>query len=249
MRLAVIVPAFNEEKTIAIILRRIAEADMAPLGVEKSVIVADDGSTDETAGIVEREFPRVILMRSGIRRGKGNAVRRALERANADYVIIQDADLEYDPCEYPRLIEPIVKGSARVVYGSRFFRRRYPDRMLFLNFIGNKIGTWLVNLLYGSRLTDLMTGYKVVPLSLMKELNLRADGFEICPEITAKLLKRKIPICEVPVSYRGRTRKEGKKISVSDGLSIVKSLLRYCLPVRPSASPGGGQAGAARSVS
>ncbi len=227
MRLLIIIPAFNEEKTIAAVLRRVVDVDLSPLGVQKQIIVVDDGSTDRTPAIVEAEFPLVRLLRGGRRQGKGGAVNRALEDAQADYVIIQDADLEYDPADYPRLLEPVVKGRARIVYGSRFLSKKYPVKMLAMNFLGNLIGTWLTNRLYGSRLTDLMTCYKLVPAGLMKDLHIRAKGFEICPEMTAKLLNRGERICEIPISYRGRTREEGKKIKFLDGFYIARALLKY----------------------
>ncbi|MCG8431739.1 MAG: glycosyltransferase family 2 protein [Candidatus Omnitrophica bacterium] len=226
MRLLIIVPAYNEEKTIAALLGRIAGVDLSCLGVSGEVVVVDDGSTDRTADIVRREFPQVNLLCSGTRRGKGAAVLSALKGSTADIMIVQDADLEYDPADYPRLLEPVVTGKAQVVYGSRFLRSRYPVKMLFMNYLGNLCGTTAVNLLYGARLTDLMTCYKVVPVELMKELGVEAKGFDICPELTAKLLKRRVAICEVPIAYKGRSKREGKKIVFRDSLYILRALLQ-----------------------
>jgi dolichol-phosphate mannosyltransferase len=226
MRVLIVIPALNEEKTISTVLRRVQDVDLSSLGVEKEVIVVDDGSSDATADIVCASFPAVRLIRNNRCQGKGAAIKRAIEHSDAEYVIIQDADLEYDPADYPRLLLPIVRKEARVVYGSRFLSRGYPTKMLTANYVGNLLGTWMVNFLYGSSLTDLMTGYKVVPADLMKKSDLSADGFDICPELTAKLLNMGVKICEVPISYVGRARKEGKKIKLIDSLLIARSLLR-----------------------
>ncbi len=226
MRLLVVIPALNEERTIADVVQRVLDTDLSFLGIQKDVVVVDDGSTDTTAGIVASRFPSVRLIRNERRQGKGGAIMRAIGNTDAEYVIIQDADLEYDPVDYPRLLEPIVRGKAQVVYGSRFLSKRYPTKMLFLNYVGNLIGTWLANALYGYSLTDLMTGYKIVPLNVLKRISSNACGFDICPEITARLAHDKIGIYEVPISYTGRTRKEGKKIALLDSLCIMRSLIR-----------------------
>lgn len=226
MRLLIVVPAYNEEPTIADLLVKIRAVELSGLGIEKEVVVVDDGSTDRTAELVAAGFSEVRLIRQGRRRGKGSAVRAALDQSHADLVIVQDADLEYDPADYPRLLAPIVREAAQVVYGSRFLSSRYPRKMLFWNFVGNVLGTAITNLLYGSRLTDLMTCYKVMPLALMKELKVEACGFEICPEVTAKILKKGIAIREVPIAYRGRSKREGKKIVFWDSVRIVKVLVR-----------------------
>jgi len=196
--------------------------------VDKEVVVVDDGSRDGT-----REVLRDLASRLPIRaffhernRGKGGAIRTALAEARGEIVIIQDADLEYDPAEYPRLIEPIVKGETNVVYGSRYLR---PDNPLPLTHF--KIAVLLLNsmanLLYGLRLTDEATCYKVFRASLLRSLPLRCERFEFCPEVTARVAKRGEKIVEIPIRYRYRTKAEGKKIGWSDGFEAIWTLLRY----------------------
>lgn len=227
MRLLIVVPAYNEERTIGSVLKDIECVDLSAFRVTKEVIVVDDGSTDTTASVVERAGRGVRLIRCARRGGKGSAVRMAIEHSDADFVIIQDADLEYDPHEYRKLLEPVVREGAQVVFGSRFLSRRYPEKMLFWNYIGNLLGTAATNLLYRAGLTDLMTCYKLMPVSLLKELRVQSCGFEICPELTAKILKKGIRIREVPIGYRGRTKKEGKKIVFGDSLRILIALVRH----------------------
>lgn len=227
MRLAIIIPAYNEEQTIKELLRRIQSINLQDLDIEKELIVVDDGSTDKTKEIIKRDFPQTLLISNPSCQGKGSAIRRALEYANAEMIIFQDADLEYDPQEYPRLLKPILNGKAEVVYGSRFLSTTYPPRMLVLNYLGNLIGTFLVNLLYGAHLTDLMTCYKVLPCRVLKGISLKCSGFDICAEITAKLLKRGIRIYEVPISYQGRTHQAGKKIGLRDSWFILLALFKY----------------------
>jgi glycosyltransferase involved in cell wall biosynthesis len=227
MRLAVVIPAYNEEATIAEVIRGALEVNLKNLGIEKEILVVNDGSTDRTPEIVKKDFPQAILINQVFRQGKGSAIVKALVYSQADMLIIQDADLEYDPKDYPFLLEPILKGRAEVVYGSRFLGYRYPLGMRFLNYLGNLLGRLLVNLLYGARITDLMTGYKVLPCQLLRDFHLRRSGFDICAEITAKLLKKKINIYEVPISYQGRGFSQGKKIGLKDSLFILSALLEY----------------------
>lgn len=229
MKLLVIVPAYNEEDTIAALLERVLAVNLDRLGVEKQIVVVDDGSTDRTTQIVKEHFPGVALIRNAFRQGKGAAIIRALNspQLQADLALIQDADLEYDPSFYPQLLEPIIKGQSQVVYGSRFLTRRYPPGMQFLNWLGNYLGVWIVNFLYGARLTDLMTGYKVFSWRLLKSLVLSRRGFDICPQITSQLLKKKIKIYEVPISYQGRSRLQGKKITFQDAFFILSALWEY----------------------
>lgn len=227
MKLAIIIPAYNEESTIAEVINQVSNVNLSDLGIEKEIMVIDDGSTDKTSQIIKSRLPQVLLIRNPFRQGKGTALRKALEYSDADFVLIQDADLEYSPKDYPGLLEPIAKGKANVVYGSRFLSLAYPKGMLFLNYLGNCLGTFITNLLYGSRITDLMTGYKVLPCKILKEISLSSKGFDICAEITAKLLKKGIKIYEVPISYQGRARHEGKKIKTIDSLFILTSLCKF----------------------
>jgi glycosyltransferase involved in cell wall biosynthesis len=224
MLVSIVIPAKNEERTIAQILSRVLDSNTEVLGIRREVLVVDDGSTDRTAAIVSEHFPQVRLLRVSPSRGKGAAMRLGLEHAAGEYLLVQDADLEYDPVDYARLLEPLVRERVPAVYGSRFLSRRYPVKMLKANYVGNILATLLVNALYRSRLSDLMTGYKVISIPLLKELRLTACGFEICPELTAKLLKRNVPIMEVPISYQGRTKKDGKKIALKDGMRIWSTL-------------------------
>jgi glycosyltransferase involved in cell wall biosynthesis len=196
--------------------------------VDKEVVVVDDGSRDGT-----REVLRGLAERLPIRaffhernRGKGAAIRTALAEARGTIVIIQDADLEYDPAEYPRLIEPIVKGETNVVYGSRYLR---PDNPLpFTHFkVAVLLLNSMANLLYGLRLTDEATCYKVFRASLLRSLPLRCERFEFCPEVTARVAKRGEKIVEIPIRYRYRTKAEGKKIGWSDGFEAIWTLLKY----------------------
>ncbi|MFQ5575106.1 MAG: glycosyltransferase family 2 protein [Terriglobia bacterium] len=223
MKLSVIIPAFNEKNTISEVVETVAALDLP-----KQIIVVDDGSDDGTTEILERLRSTVrglnvqFLKRNS---GKGAAIHQGLTQVRGDIVIIQDADLELDPGEYPRLIEPIVKGEADVVYGSRFLTP--VDGLSRFSLVGNKVITWLTNRLYGLRLTDQATGYKVFRANVIKRVPLECRGFEFCSEVTAKIARMGHEITEVPVSYIPRPKEEGKKVSWRDGVTAVRTLLRY----------------------
>ena len=224
MRLSVLVPAYMEEATITQILERIDRLDLSHLGLEKEVIVCDDGSLDRTAERVRRFRPKdskVILVRHERNRGKGAAIRTALSRATGDICIIQDADLEYDVEDYPALLEPIVRGEADVVFGSRFLKRFYPRGMRIQNFLANKILTFAANLLFDHGITDEATCFKVFRTELLKDLNLECQGFEFCPEVVSKLGVRGVPIVEVPIEYEARDVASGKKVRWTDGVEAL----------------------------
>ncbi len=221
MKVSVIIPAFNEKDTIAEIIKRVSEVP-----VEKEIIVVDDGSTDGTARALENPPAGVRIIAHDRNMGKGCAVRTGLRHASGDVVIVQDADLEYNPAEYPRLIEPIEKGIADVVYGSRNALGNNP-RSSFSFYFGGVMLSKLTNLLYGSRLTDEATGYKVFRTDLIKGLCLESRGFEFCPEVTGKLLRAGHRIHEVPISYTPRMKSQGKKITWKDGILAVYSLVKY----------------------
>lgn len=221
MKTSVIIPAFNEEDTIAEILSRVLDSPL-----DKEVIVVDDGSTDRTPEILKDSPQHVTVITHDKNMGKGRAVRTGIERASGDIVIVQDADLEYNPGEYPDLIEPVEKGEADVVYGSRNLRGRNP-RSSFSFYWGGVFLSKITNLLYGAGLTDEATGYKVFRAEVIKGLNLESRGFEFCPEVTGKLLRMGIRIHEVPISYRPRLKAEGKKITWKDGLNAVWNLLKW----------------------
>jgi glycosyltransferase involved in cell wall biosynthesis len=221
MKLSIIIPVYNEVATIREVLDRVRSAP-----VDKELIVVDDGSTDGTREILDRERARgtlVILHEQN--RGKGSAIRTGLARATGDYVLIQDADLEYDPADYELLLRPILRGKATVVYGSRFLGEH--KAMLFWHSVGNRLLTLVTNLLYDSTLTDMETCYKLFPTALIQSIPLRAQRFDFEPEVTAKILKRGYRIYEVPISYAGREIHEGKKISWRDGFPALVSLVKY----------------------
>ncbi len=218
---SVIVPVYNEEATLGELLERLRRAPF-----RKEIIVVDDGSTDKTPDILA-EQPDIVAIRHERNRGKGAAIRTALEYATGDIVIIQDADLEYDPNEIPRVIEPIVKGDASVVYGSRFFKG-LPKGMPLPNKIANVLLAWAVRLLYWYPLTDEATCYKAFRTDVLKAMNLKCERFEFCPEVTAKALKRGIQIREVALhNYRPRTKHKGKKVRWTDGVEALWTLLKY----------------------
>jgi glycosyltransferase involved in cell wall biosynthesis len=218
VRVSFLIPAFNEARTIGEVLERIAG-----LGLDAQVIVVDDGSTDDTRAIAERAGATVISQQN---RGKGAAIRAAITRADGEIAVIQDADMEYDPAEVPELIEPIIRGSADVVFGSRL-RGGKPQRAhLFWHLVGNRFLSLLTNVLYNTTLSDMETGYKAFRLEVLRSLDLREDGFGIEPEITAKVCKRGFRVYELPISYYGRTRDEGKKITWQDGVRAIWVLVR-----------------------
>ena len=224
-KLSVVVPVFNERNTLVEILRRMRAVEL-PDGIEREIIVIDDGSTDGTRDVLKQlgdSTVRVVMHEHN--RGKGAAVRTGIKHATGDYVLVQDADLEYDPDDWPRLIAPVLRGRARVVYGSRFTGER--RNMLFLHWIGNRLLSLTTNVLYNTTLSDMETCYKVVDRELLTSLDLHANHFDIEPEITAKILKRGVRIYEVPISYTGREIDEGKKITWRDGFSALYTLIKY----------------------
>jgi len=222
MKLSVIIPVFNEKNTIKKILEKVKK-----LPFVNDMVVVDDGSVDGTTKIL-RNFPKqkkIKIIFNKKNQGKGFAVRTALMYVKGKYVIIQDADLEYDPREFPLLLKPIKEGKAEVVYGSRFTGEH--RNMFFWHMQANKFLTLVTNILYNTTLSDMETCYKLFPVDLAKQLKLNSKRFDIEPEITAKILKKKIRIYEVPISYAGREYHEGKKISWLDGIWALWTLLRY----------------------
>ncbi len=224
-KLSVIVPVFNERNTVVEVLRRMRAVEL-PDGIDREIIVVDDGSTDGTRDVLNQlsdSTVRIILHDHN--RGKGAAVRTGIEVASGDYVLIQDADLEYDPEDWPKLVAPVMRGRARVVYGSRFTGER--RNMLFLHWIGNRMLSFVTNVLYNTTLSDMETCYKLIDRALLLDLELRCNRFDIEPEITAKILKRRIRIYEVPISYTGREFDEGKKITWRDGFAALWTLAKF----------------------
>jgi glycosyltransferase involved in cell wall biosynthesis len=203
-------------------LRRIEAVDL-----EKEIIIVDDGSTDGTAGILKKlDQSRYRIIYQPRNRGKGMAIREGLKYATGGVVIIQDADLEYDPRDYHALIGPILKGQASVVYGSRWLRGHFKDIPFNLFKLGSRLLTAMTNVLYRARLTDEPTCYKAFKTEVIRDIKLDCRRFEFCPEITAKILKRGYKIYEVPISYNPRSFKEGKKISWLDGLEAIWILVK-----------------------
>lgn len=225
MVLSIIIPCFNEHAYLSGILSKIAAVTLP--GIKKEVIVVDDGSTDDSAILVKEQFPGIVLIESERNYGKAHAVRLGLKRASGDVVLIQDADLEYDPADYPALIKPFQEGTSKVVYGSRILQQGN-NKSNQVYYMGGRFLSLLTNLLYGSHLSDEATGYKLFERSLLLSLNIKSTGFEFCPEVTAKLLKKGVPITEVPIHYSPRNRAEGKKVkAVEDGARAIWTLLKY----------------------
>jgi glycosyltransferase involved in cell wall biosynthesis len=226
-KLSVIVPVFNERNTVVEVVRRMRAVEL-PDGIEREIIIIDDGSGDGTRDVLRQlgdSTVRILVHEEN--RGKGAAVRTGLALASGDYVLIQDADLEYDPDDWPKLIAPVIRGRASVVYGSRFTGER--RNMLLLHWIGNRVLSLVTNVLFNSTLSDMETCYKLVDRKLLVDLGLRSDRFDIEPEITAKILKRGVRIYEVPISYMGREFDEGKKITWRDGFAALWTLVKFRL--------------------
>ena len=225
MKVTILIPVYNEFHTFPVVLDRVRRAPL-PKGCNREIIVIDDGSTDGTSRMIA-EFERDGVIRaqhSTLNSGKGAAIRAGLALASGDVVLIQDGDLEYDPADYSRLLEPILAGEADVVYGSRFPGAR---NMKARNRIANAILTATANLLYGAHITDEATAYKAFRVPLLRSLNLECRRFEFCPEVTAKLGRLGIRIHEVPIHYNARGIADGKKIRARDGFEALWTLLRY----------------------
>lgn len=228
MKLTIIVPVYNEEKTILNVLKSLGDLK---IDLNKEIIIVDDGSKDNSNKIIS-EFIRknkydgtefmLINKKNG---GKGSAVKKGIESSSGDIITIQDADLEYNPIEYGSLVQPIIRGESEVVYGSRFLRKHKPRYRIY--FWGNKFLSLLTKILYGAEITDMETCYKVFKRDTIKSLNIKSNKFDIEPEITAKLLNKGIRIREVPISYMPRSIKDGKKIGWKDGIKAIYILLKY----------------------
>lgn len=235
--LTVLIPVFNEGQTIYRILSELASVQLEGAG-HLEIIVIDDGSTDHTVKELNRYTQehgtsQIRLLRQTINQGKGSAIRTGIKNANGDYIIIQDADLEYDPHEYNNLLQPMLAGRADVVYGSRFMGS-HPHRVLFfVHSLGNKFLTFVSNLFTNINLTDMETCYKLFKSDLLKKIDLKENRFGFEPEVTAKVSKIKgVRIYEVGISYYGRTYEEGKKIGWRDGFRALWCILKYNLIIR-----------------
>lgn len=217
MRLTVLMPVYNECSTIKEVINRVLKVSWV-----YELVVVDDCSTDGTYEIL-KEMKGIKLLRHDRNMGKGSAIRTGIRHATGDYVIVQDADLEYNPEDYGKLLSPILRGEAVVVYGSRFLGK---GEFLPMSYIANKFLTFFTNLLFNGKITDMETCYKCIPLSLLKKLRLKARRFEFEPEVTAKLLRLGYKIKEVPISYKGRSVEKGKKINWKDGVIALWTLFK-----------------------
>ena len=230
-RLSIIVPVFNEARTVRAVIDRLLAID---LPVAREIIVVDDGSTDGTGEVLEtvvRDGLPVAVLRASRNGGKGTAIRRGLERAQGTIVAIQDADLELDPQQLAMLVAPILSGQSNVVYGSRFLAGR--SGAPFVSFVANRTLTAVTNVLFGAALTDMETCYKVMRTTVARSLQLRAERFEIEPEITARVLRAGHRIHELPVRFEPRSRAQGKKIGWRDGVTALQVLIRERCAPRP----------------
>ena len=231
MKLSILIPVFNERHTLEQVVEDVLQADL-PDGLAREIIIIDDASTDGTAEVVQRiraRHPAVLALRLETNQGKGAALRAAIPQATGDFIVFQDSDLEYSPADYRRLLAPILAGHADVVYGSRFLSGEYRRVLYFWHSLGNRVLTTWSNMLTNLNLSDMETCYKMARADLLKSIPIRCSRFGIEPELTAKFVKRGCRIYEVPITYRGRTYGEGKKITWRDGVKAVFIALYFKL--------------------
>jgi glycosyltransferase involved in cell wall biosynthesis len=220
-----VVPVYNEARTLEEIVSRVQAVD-----VDKEILLVDDGSTDgsrDLADALAERHDNVRVLKHDENRGKGAALKTGFRAARGDIVIVQDADLEYDPQDFPRLLKPFERKSADVVYGSRFLVGEYARVHLFYHYLGNRLLTFLSNLLTGLNLTDMETCYKAFRREVIQDIDIKSRRFTVEPELTAKIAKKKLRVFEVPISYSGRDYSEGKKIGVRDGFAALWAIVRY----------------------
>lgn len=227
MKLSIIIPVYNEAKTILEILSRVKKVDLGE--IKKEIIIVDDYSSDGTRELLQKEANNslVKLLYHTRNQGKGAAIVSGLAKAGGDFIIIQDADLEYDPEDYNRLLAPLKRDEADVVYGSRFLELKKSQFQSSAQYWGNEFLTWLTNLLYKVKISDMETCYKVFKSQVIKNMKIKSKHFDFEPEVTAKVLKKKWRFMEMPISYKAREYKMGKKINYRDGISAVWCLLKY----------------------
>src|SRR5579872_333040 len=226
VKVSILIPVYNEFRTLPQVLQRVVDAPL-PEGCEKEIIIVDDGSTDGTTELLQqyKNSPLMLVHHSVVNFGKGAALRVGIAKASGDIILIQDGDLEYDPNDYPKLLEPICAGKAEVVYGSRFLQTF--EGMKWANWLANRILTVAANILFAAKITDEATAYKAFRADVMKSLDLKCLRFEFCPEVTAKVRRLGFQIHEVPIYYNPRSILEGKKIRWNDGVEALWTLLKY----------------------
>ena len=230
MQLSIIIPTYNEQKTIKRIVEYVQSVEYP---IDYEIIIIDDASFDRTlekSYLLKlkntKEDNKIRIYKNPVNRGKGYSIRKGISLSRGNIIVIQDADTEYDPHDIPKLIEPIMKGEVKAVYGSRFMKTSHPENMAFPNLIANKMLTFIANLLFGLKLTDEATCYKVFDSSTLKSFILKGNRFTFCPEVTSQLAKKKIEIMELPIRYYARTNEEGKKIRAIDFVFAVLMLIK-----------------------
>lgn len=239
MKLTVVIPAYNEAATIAELISRVHAVE-----VPKEIIVVDDGSTDGTAEVLaglQQSYANLRILIQPRNRGKGAALRLGFQNATGDYVLVQDADLEYDPAEYPVLLKPLVDGKADVVYGSRFLTTKEHRVLFFWHSVGNRLLTLTSNMFTNLNLTDMETGFKVFRREVIQSIKLEQNRFGFEPEVTVKIARMKLRIYEIGISYYGRTYEEGKKIGWKDGVKALWCIVRYSITTPHSVYKPAGQ--------
>ncbi len=224
MKLSIIIPAYNERVTILQLLDKVEKVYL-PQDIKKEIIIIDDYSSDGTREMLKKLAGQYSIIYHNKNRGKGAAIKTGFKKASGDFIIIQDADLEYDPNEYSKLLQPILNGETQVVYGSRFLSKHNPRYKLF--YLGNKFLSLLFSVLYGQKIRDMETCYKIFHRDVFKNIIIKSNRFNFEPEITAKVIKAGYKIKEVPISYQSRSFKEGKKIGWRDGISAIWTIIKY----------------------